>query len=265
MNPKAHRRGEHSAGERSFVPLAPHPPLHRYYREGEARQRFLNDLFNRTAYQYRNIDKATGLGSGIWYRRRALRQAGLRSGMHVLDVACGPGLVAQCAQDIVGPSGSVIGLDPSLGMLHEARKVSCRKLVIGIGERLPFADRSFDFLSMGYALRHVSDLRAAFAEYRRVLKPGGVVLLLDICRPRSLLLLSLSRFYIKTVLGIAFSASTGNRDMKTLMEYWWDTTESCVQPEAVVGVLKEAGFTECSEHEMFSGLLRDYRAVCAPH
>lgn len=263
MNPKAQRRGERSAGQRPYVPLAPHPPLQRYYRGGEARQHFLNDLFDRTASQYRNIDKATGLGWGIWYRRQALRDAGLTSGMHVLDVACGPGLVAQCAHDIVGPSGSVIGLDPSLGMLREAKKGSCQKLVIGIGERLPFADARFDFLSMGYALRHVSDLRAAFAEYRRVLKPGGVVLLLDICRPRSPVLLSLSRFYIKTVLGIAFSVSTGNRDMKTLMEYWWDTTESCVQPETIVGALRDAGFSECFEHEMFSGLLRDYRAVRA--
>jgi demethylmenaquinone methyltransferase/2-methoxy-6-polyprenyl-1,4-benzoquinol methylase len=181
--------------------------------------------------------------------------------MHVLDVACGPALVTQCAGDIVGPKGSVIGLDPSLGMLREARKGPCRKLVIGVGERLPFPDASFDFLSMGYALRHVSDLRTAFAEYRRVLKPGGILLLLEICRPRSPLLASLSRFYIKTVLGMAFSASTGNRDMKTLMEYWWDTTESCVQPETIVGALKDAGFSHCSEQEGFNGFLRDYRSV----
>ncbi|HKT33192.1 MAG TPA: class I SAM-dependent methyltransferase [Nitrospira sp.] len=260
MNPKGHP-SEPSVGQRPFVPLAPHPPLHRFYGKDEARQDFLNELFNRTAHQYRNIDKATGLGFGIWYRRRALILAGLRSGMQALDVACGPALVAQCARDIVGSAGSVIGLDPSVGMLREARKGPCRKLVIGVGERLPFADARFDFLSMGYALRHVSDLRVAFAEYRRVLKPGGIVLLLEICRPRSPLLLSLSRFYIRTVLGIAFSASTGNREMKTLMEYWWDTTETCVQPETIVGALKEVGFSECSEQEWFSGLLRDYRAV----
>ena len=191
MNPKANPGDERSAVPLPFMPIAPHPPLPRYYGEGEARQPFLNDLFNRTAYQYRNIDKATGLGFGMWYRRRALVQAGLRSGMHVLDVACGPALVAQCARDIVGATGSVIGLDPSLGMLREAQKGPCRTLVIGVGERLPFPDASFDFLSMGYALRHVSDLRAAFAEYRRVLKPGAVVLLLEISRPRSPLLTSL--------------------------------------------------------------------------
>jgi hypothetical protein len=67
------------------------------------------------------------------------------------------------------------------------------------------------------------------------------------------------------VLGIVFSASTGNRDLKTLMEYWWDTTESCVQPETIMGALKDAGFSACSGREMFSGLLRDYRAVRVPN
>lgn len=242
-------------------PVAPHPPLRQYYAEEESRQGFLNELFNRTAYQYRNIDKATGFGSGIWYRRKALQHAGLKPGMHVLDVACGPGLVAQCALDLVGSSGSVIGLDPSIGMLREAQKGPCRNLVRGVGEQLPFSDAQFDFLSMGYALRHVPDLKLAFAEYRRVLKPGGVVLLLEISRPRSACLLSLSRFYIKTVLGTAFTAGTGNKDMKKLMAYWWDTTENCVPSETIIGSLKETGFRECHVKEWFNGLLRDYRAV----
>src|SRR5689334_21436545 len=145
MNSKA-QRTERSAGKLHFVPLAPHPPLHRYYGEREARQGFLNDLFNRTAAHYRNVDKAAGLGFGIWYRRRALKQAGLAPGMKLLDVACGPGLVTECAVDLVGASGLVVGLDPSLGMLSEARKGPCRKLLIGVGERLPFPDASFDFL-----------------------------------------------------------------------------------------------------------------------
>lgn len=243
------------------LPIAPHPHLHQYYEGTEARQGFLNDLFNRTAYQYRNIDRATGFGSGLWYRKKALDQAGLKSGMLALDVACGPGLVTQCALDLVGPSGLVVGLDPSSGMLREAQKSPCRKLVRGIGERLPFPDGSFDFLSMGYALRHVADLKSAFAEYRRVLKPGGIVLLLEISRPRSAVLLTLSRFYIKTVLGTLFSHATHNRDMQTLMGYWWDTTEHCVPPETIVNTLREVGFTDCTVNEWWSGVLRDYRAV----
>lgn len=254
---------ERPAAQMPAVPVAPHPPLRRYYSEDKERQPFLNGLFDRTAYQYRNIVKAAGLGSGLRYRRDVLREAGLKEGMRVLDVACGPGLVAQCAREIVGPSGTVIGLDPSIGMLHEAQKGPCRNLVRGIGERLPFPDESFDFLSMGYALRHVSDLKTAFLEYRRVLKPGGIVVLLELSLPRSPLLLALSRFYIKTVLGSAFAVWTGNRDMKTLMAYWWDTIECCVPPDTILGTLREVGFADCSLHEQFNGLLGDYRAVRA--
>jgi demethylmenaquinone methyltransferase/2-methoxy-6-polyprenyl-1,4-benzoquinol methylase len=237
--------------------------LREHHETSEFRQGFLNDLFDRTAYRYRALDKAIGFGSGLWYRRKVLRDAGLRPGMKVLDVACGPGLTTQCALGLVGSTGYVIGLDPSTGMLHEAQKGSCRKLIQGIGERLPFLDASFDFLSMGYALRHVSDLRVAFREYHRVLKPGGIVLLLEVSRPRSAALLSVSRFYIKTAMGAAFATVTGNQDMRTLMRYWWDTIEHCVTPDVILSALGEVGFAQCGVREQFSGLLRNYRAVKA--
>jgi demethylmenaquinone methyltransferase/2-methoxy-6-polyprenyl-1,4-benzoquinol methylase len=242
-------------------PIAPHPPLRQYYDEVGERQGFLNELFNRTAYQYRNIERATGLGSGLWYRRKALQLAGLKQGMRVLDVACGPGLVTQCALSLVGPSGLVVGLDPSIGMLREAQKGPCRNLVRGVGESLPFPDGYFDFVSMGYALRHVPDLGTAFAEFRRVLKSGGIVLLLEISRPRSSLLFLLSRFYIKTLLGTAFSTGTGNQDIKKLMAYYWDTLERCVPSSTILEALQASGFDQCRIKELFSGLLRDYRAV----
>ena len=248
---------------RAGRPIAPHPQLRRYYDGSEARQEFLNGLFNRTAYQYRNIDRATGFGSGLWYRKKALIEAGLKPGMRVLDVACGSGLVTQCALKLLGPSGSVVGLDPSIGMLREAQKGACPSLVRGVGENLPFRDQSFDFLSMGYALRHVPDLKSAFAEYWRVLKTGGTVLLLEVSRPKSAALFTLSRFYIKTILGTVYSASTGNRDIKTLMDYWWDTIEYCVPPEQIMQELRDAGFSDCSLKEWWSGLLREYRAVKA--
>jgi demethylmenaquinone methyltransferase/2-methoxy-6-polyprenyl-1,4-benzoquinol methylase len=247
--------------EAGVVEIPPHPHLRGYYAAGVSRQGFLNDLFDRTAFGYRAIDKVTGFGSGLWYRRWALRQAGLRAGMRVLDVGCGPGLTAEAALRLVGPTGEVIGLDPSSGMLREARKGPCRTLIQGVGEELPFPDGTFDFLSMGYALRHLSDLRIAFREYRRVLRPGGIVLLLEISRPRSTALMAVSRFYIRTVVGTAFARATGNQSMRTLMRYWWDTTEHCVSPEAILSALRQVGFGKCELRELFNGLIRDYRAV----
>ena len=244
-----------------MVPVVPHPPLSQYYSKSDGRQAFIDDLFSRTAHQYRNIERAIGFGSGVWYRRKALQEAGLTQDMHLLDVACGPGLVSECARDIVGPSGSVIGLDPSSGMLREAQKGPCQSLVLGIGEQLPFLDESFDFLSMGYALRHVSDIQKAFSEYWRVLKPGGTVLILEISRPHSTWMMTLLRFYLETVLGNLFSCAMGTRDMRTLMGYYSSTIEQCVPPDAILMALENAGFKSASQKQWFNGLLRDYRAV----
>lgn len=241
--------------------LCPHQPFPGYYGEAENRQRFLNALFNRTAQYYRAIDRTTGFGSGLWYRGKSLRDHGLRSGMRVLDVACGPGLVTQCAGRIVGPSGSVVGLDPSVGMLREARRGRPAKWVQGVGERLPFADNTFEFVSMGYALRHVSDLRQAFGEYYRVLKPRGIALILEICRPHSGLMSRLARFYIRDVMGQAFATVTGNRDLRTLMRYWWDTTEFCVPSDTILNAMGEVGFTRLRVRTLFGGLIRDYSGV----
>src|SRR5260370_22141783 len=93
--------------------------------------------------------------------------------MKLLDVATGTGQVARAALPILAESGAVIGLDPSGGMLREARKSLSVPLVLGKAEELPFGDDRFDFLTMGYALRHVADLGVAFGECRRVLNTGG--------------------------------------------------------------------------------------------
>ena len=241
--------------------IPPHPPLTGYYKLTSQRQGFVNELFDQTACQYRNVENLLSFGFGRWHRKRALREAGLSTGMRVLDVGCGPGLVAQGAAEVIGPSGYVIGLDPSLGMLREARNGSFQSLVQGRAETLPFQDASFDFVSMGYALRHVSDLRAAFREYLRVLKPGVVVLALEMSKPRSPALLYLQRLYVKSILGTTLAVATGNRQLYTLMAYFWDTIEQCVPPATILEAFKEVGFAHSSVKELFAGLLRDYRAV----
>jgi demethylmenaquinone methyltransferase/2-methoxy-6-polyprenyl-1,4-benzoquinol methylase len=62
-------------------------------------------------------------------------------------------------------------------------------------------------------------------------------------------------------MGVGFARATGNPELRTLMRYWWDTTEHCVAPEAILSTLGHVGFTECELRELFSGLIRDYRAV----
>ena len=111
----------------------------------------------------------------------------------------GSAQVARPAAELVGPDGAVVGLDASLGMLFAARRVTALPLVQAYAERLPVADASFDFVTMGYALRHMADLVVTFSELRRVLKPGGSVLVLEITRPRSRVRYAVLRFYLHRV------------------------------------------------------------------
>ena len=115
--------------------------------------------------------------------------------MDVLDVGTGTGLLAREIVHVIGPAGRVVGVDPAFNMMAAGRDISTSPFVQGVGERLPFPDRRFDFMTMGYALRHVPDLDQAFEEYRRVLKPGGRVLLLEITQARSVIGMALARVY----------------------------------------------------------------------
>jgi demethylmenaquinone methyltransferase/2-methoxy-6-polyprenyl-1,4-benzoquinol methylase len=229
---------QQSEGEK---PVPPHTPLSDYYRETEGRHPYVIDLFNRTAKYYNTIE-GIFLNGGLLYRRLSMKFNGLKPGMTVLDVAIGTGNVARGAVKVVGPSGMVIGVDPSPGMIKEARKHFSGPISRGVAEELPFQSNTFDFLTMGIALRHVADLRSAFSEYFRVLKPGGRAWILESHVPESKLGHSVTRFVWKTVVPGLTYFSTGSKEAKECMDYYWDTVEKCVPPEKIVETMREVGF-----------------------
>jgi demethylmenaquinone methyltransferase / 2-methoxy-6-polyprenyl-1,4-benzoquinol methylase len=237
----------------------PHPTLSSYYREGD-RDRFLAALFDGAARHYDRVCGVMSLGTGRRYRRQALERAGLRPGMQLLDVATGTALVARAALDLLGESRAVIGLDPSRGMLEQARLVFGGPLVQGRVEALPFAAGRFDLVSMGYALRHVAVLEVGFRECLRVLKPGGRLLVLEISRPPSASVRWLLQAYLQRVLPLAMRASTGSAEAGLLTRYYWDTIESCVPPDTILEVMRESGFVRV-DRRVFGGVLSEYLAA----
>lgn len=242
------------------VRTAPHPVLTEYYGSDAERARFVTSLFDSSARHYDRLCQLMSFGSGQWYRRQALLRAGLKAGMRVLDVATGTGLVARSALQIVGNPRAVVGLDPSAGMLHEARKVSAGPLVQGQVETLPFPREHFDVLTFGYALRHVTDLEVAFTECRRVLKPGGRLLVLEISRARSRATRGVLRLYFLHVLPAIMWVSTRSTPARMLSQYYWETIDACVPPETIMEVLRRSGFTDV-HRTVFGGFLSEYVAV----
>lgn len=239
--------------------LAPHQPLTDYYRDDADRRRFLTEIFDDTAADYDRIEAVLALGSGRWYRRMALQRAGLVAGSQVLDVGVGTGLVAREALGIIGSGGGLIGVDPSAGMMRQVDLPGV-ELREGRAEALPVEDSSRDFVSMGYALRHIDDVAAAFAEFHRVLRPGGRLLVLEISKPASGLGTALLKGYMRAVVPLIARVVARRRDTAHLWRYYWDTIEACIPPAQVQEALRAAGFMQVDRYVEL-GIFSEYRAV----
>jgi demethylmenaquinone methyltransferase/2-methoxy-6-polyprenyl-1,4-benzoquinol methylase len=238
----------------------PHPALTAYYAGPDDRAGFVCRLFDATAGDYDAINQIFSFGTGRRYRAQALRRAGLTAGAKTLDVATGTGMVAAAAQQVVGPSGSVTALDLSEGMLRVARRHPGLRLIRGSVDALPLADAQFDLLTMGYALRHVASLDVAFAEFTRVLRPGGRVLLLEIGRPHGRIAHHLAHAYLGRVVPLLSRLAGSGRRAEMLMRYYWDTIENCVPPETILAALRASGLQDVSCVTEF-GVFKTYTAA----
>lgn len=238
---------------------APHPPLTDYYPDEAQRGGWVRRIFDDTAADYDRVERFIGLGSGSWYRGAALLRAGLKPGMKVLDIGVGTGLVSRQAARIVGAPNLVTGIDPSPGMLENARVPDGVKLVRGGVEHLPFADASFDFVAMGYALRHIADLSIAFSECFRVLRPGGRYCILEITNPEKKFQAVLLKGYLSGVVPWLARLTSRNAKTPVLWNYYWDTIATCAPPSQVMRTIEAAGFGNVDRHVEL-GIFSEYRS-----
>lgn len=242
--------------------MLPHPTLTARYATAEAKPKFVNQLFDKGAAHYDSVVDWGFLRSGASYRRWALRQHGLRPPQHLLDVACGTGLVAVEAARILGTAENITCLDPSEGMLDVARSKLAAHFVVGRAEKMPLPDNAFDFLTMGYALRHVTSLDETFREYLRVLKPRGKVLILEVTKPAGRISGLLFRLYFGRIYPFLTFLFTRSKDARDMMRYYWETMDTCVPPDSVLKALRDEHFTQV-KRTVILGIFSEYSAVKA--
>jgi demethylmenaquinone methyltransferase/2-methoxy-6-polyprenyl-1,4-benzoquinol methylase len=141
-------------------------------------------MFDRIAPVYDAMNRLMTAGLDQRWRRITVERV-VRPGDHVLDACCGTGDLAIAAAE---RGGRVTGLDFSERMLQRARaKRASIEWVRGDMLALPFADASFDAVTVGFGVRNVDDLEAGVRELRRVLRPGGRLGVLEITRPTGIL------------------------------------------------------------------------------
>ncbi len=231
-----------------------------YYSSIEEKQRFLRAIFDRTAPSYESIARWGWFGTGEIYRRNVLRRAGVEPQMRVIDVASGTGPVARALLRILDGPDQLVCVEPSAGMISEARRTVPCDHIQATAEALPVDDQSFDFLTMGFALRHVDDLESTFREFRRVLRDDGKALILDVTIPDSRVGRLLFKAYFKHILPSLTLIFCRNREAHRLMKYYWETMEQMTGREEVADIMREAGFRSVT-HRVLLGCFSEYEAV----
>ena len=225
----------------------------------------VRSMFNAIAGCYDRNNRVHSLGRDQAWRKRTVRLCSLHPSDAVLDVACGTGDLTEalCA---AGPA-SVTGLDFSPGMLQVAKEKWSRRTppaagdpaslpapvyVHGDATALPFDDASFDILSIAFGLRNVDDPGAALGEFRRVLKPGGRLAVLEFTEPRNRVLRFLNRIYTRRIMPVTASLIAGDRT--GAYRYLPCSIATFLDRDALGDLVLGHGFEDLEQHPMSGGI-----------
>ena len=179
----------------------------KFYIPGNERAARVGDLFSAIATRYDLINDLQSLGLHRWWKRRLVKLANVHPGDRALDVCCGTGdialALARCGAEVVGLDFS----EPMLAVARERQKAEggrqkCRngvgvQFLEGDTAKLPFADGTFDIVTVGYGLRNLASWETGLREMQRVAKPGGRLLVLDFGKPENRLWRSFYFAYLK--------------------------------------------------------------------
>ncbi len=199
-------------------------------------------MFDRIAARYDFLNRVMSFGTDVGWRKRALALAGIERGHAVLDIGAGTGDLSLAAAAM---GARVVAVDLSAGMLAvlarraQARRRSVIQPLVGNAEALPLADRSIDRIVTGFTVRNVGDLPRAFAELRRVLRPGGRVVILELSHPGSRAFARLYSFYFERIVPAVAALLGGDRDA---YRYLPRSLQPFPGPERLAALLKDAGF-----------------------
>jgi demethylmenaquinone methyltransferase/2-methoxy-6-polyprenyl-1,4-benzoquinol methylase len=193
-------------------------------------------MFDRIAPVYDVMNRIMTAGLDVRWRRLAAESV-VRPGDRVLDAACGTGDLALA--DLRAGAGRVTGLDFSEKMLERARRKAPLDWVQGDMLALPFADATFDAVTVGFGVRNVDDLPLALRELRRVLQPGGRIAILEITQPRGPLRPFYSLWFDRVVplLGKALPGGAA-------YTYLPASVKRFPTSERLADMLREAGFAQ---------------------
>lgn len=231
-------------------------------------------MFAAIAPSYDLNNRLHSFGRDQAWRRKAVKLAQLKHDDVVVDVACGTGdltLEMYCGLwpkegDWPPVAGQVIGVDFTYEMLpRSAKKLAIDRgnpqiaYINGDATALPLPDQSADVVSIAFGIRNVQEPQKALKEFRRILRPGGRVIVLEFSEPTNPIIRAVNRFYTGKIMPISATLISGDKSgaykylPKSIGTFW--------SREKMTAMLADAGFVDISQHPMTFGVCVCYRGV----
>ena len=219
----------------------------------------VGEVFHSVASKYDVMNDVMSFGAHRLWKHFTVGQAGVRPGMRVLDLAGGTGDLAKVFAGQVGESGEVVLADINSSMLKAGRRRMVDAGIVGNikyaqvnAEALPFPDAHFDVITIAFGLRNVTDKDTALRSMRRVLKPGGKVLVLEFSKPVSTLFSKIYDTYSFTALPLMGKLITGDSES---YQYLAESIRMHPDQETLKQMMAEAGFFRCDYHNLNGGVV----------
>ena len=228
----------------------------------EQKARTIQNMFTNVAPYLDLFTRGFSLGLDQYWRKKGVALSGIKKGDHVLDICAGTGELTFILARTVGSEGSVTATDYVENMLVLARKKMGKKFSnvtfqFADAMKLPFSDNTFDAVTVAYGMRNIPDTAAALQEVRRVLKPGGTFLCVELTRPRNRFFLALYKWYSFTVMPFV-----SKMIMKTADPFIYlpRSIEEFYEPPVFSKLIEENGFSKVSNNSMTMGIATAYCA-----
>ena len=214
-------------------------------------------MFTAIARRYDLNNRLHSLGRDQAWRRLTVRMAAVEPGEDVVDVACGTGDLSEAFAR--AGAGSVIGVDFTPAMLDIARdKLTRRSWTTtpdyrdGDAMDLDLPDASADIVSIAFGIRNVAVPVRAIAEFHRILRPGGRLIILEFCEPRLRLMRLFNGFYCKRIMPLTASAISGDRS--GAYKYLPRSVETFSEPDHLAEMMRETGFEVLRQRRLSLGI-----------
>ncbi len=223
----------------------------------EEKTRRVGDVFRSVAQRYDVMNDLMSLGSHRLMKRMTVEMSGARAGHRVLDLAGGTGDLAALYSPVVGSTGVVVLADINGAMMEVGRDRLLDRGLTNIkfceadAQALPFADASFNCVTIGFGLRNVTHKERALAEMHRVLRPGGRLLVLEFSKPENPVVAAAYGLFQSLWPAIGQTVTGDAHAYRYLVE----SIEVHPSQKALKLMLLDAGFGDVGYHNLLNGVV----------